>query len=195
METPPSGTALADAALLIVDLQKAIDDPRWAADGPRNNPQAEANIAALLAAWRRTGRTIVHIRHDSTEPDSTYRPGGPGHAFKPEAQPLPGERVVGKTVHSAFIGTDLDSWLRGRGIGALVIAGVITNNSVEATARMAGNLGYDTRVVGDATFTFARHDWSGRLRTAAEVHDLSLANLSGEYATIMDTASVLAALG
>lgn len=190
METP-----LPDTALLIVDLQKAIDDPRWAAAGPRNNPQAEANIAALLAAWRRAGRTIVHIRHDSTEPDSTYRPGGPGHAFKPEAQPLPGERVVGKTVHSAFIGTDLDSWLRGRGIGALVIAGVITNNSVEATARMAGNLGYDTRVVGDATFTFARHDWSGRLRTAAEVHDLSLANLSGEYATIMDTASVLAALG
>lgn len=195
METPLPDTALADAALLIVDLQTAIDDPRWAAAGPRNNPQAEANIAALLAAWRRTGRTIVHIRHDSTEPDSTYRPGGPGHAFKPEAQPLPGERVVGKTVQSAFIGTDLDSWLRGRGIGALVVAGVITNNSVEATARMAGNLGYDTRVVGDATFTFARRDWSGRLRTAAEVHDLSLANLSGEYATIMDTASVLAALG
>lgn len=163
METPPPDSALAAAALLIVDLQKAIDDPRWAASGPRNNPRAEANIAALLAAWRRTGRTIVHIRHDSTESDSTYRPDGPGHAFKPEAQPLPGERVVGKTVNSAFIGTDLDLWLRGQGIGVLVIAGVITNNSVEATARMAGNLGYDTRVVSDATFTFARRDWSGRL--------------------------------
>lgn len=195
METQFPDAALADAALLIVDLQKAIDDPRWAAIGPRNNPQAEANIAALLGAWRRAGRTVVHIRHDSTNPKSTYSPDGSGHAFKPEAQPLPGERVVGKTVHSAFIGTDLDSWLRGRGIGALVIAGVITNNSVEATARTAGNLGYDTRVVSDATFTFARRDWSGRLRTAGEVHDLSLANLSGEYATIMDTASVLAALG
>ncbi len=102
---------------------------------------------------------------------------------------------MGKSVNSAFIGTDLDAWLRGRGIGTLVVTGVITNNSVEATARMAGNLGYDTRVVGDATFTFARLDWSGRRRSAEEVHDLSLANLSGEYATIMDTASVLAALG
>ena len=186
METLPH-----DAALLIVDLQKAIDDPRWSHAGPRNNPQAEANVAALLAAWRRDGRPIVHIRHDSTDPASTYRPGSPGHAFKEEAMPLPGETVIGKPVNSAFIGTALDEWLRGRGIGTLVVAGVITNNSVEATVRMAGNLGYDVRLVADACFTFARHDRSGRLRTADEVHDLSLANMDGEYAAVVETAEVL----
>ena len=180
-----------NAALLIVDLQKAIDDPRWSLVGPRNNPQAEANVAALLAAWRRYGRPIVHIRHDSVEPDSTYRPGGPGHAFKDEAMPLPGETVIGKRVNSAFIGTGLDDWLRGRGIGTLVVAGVITNNSVEATVRMAGNLGYDVHLVADACFTFARKDRSGRLRTAEEVHDLSLANMDGEYAKVVDTAELL----
>ncbi|AWK90012.1 cysteine hydrolase family protein [Azospirillum thermophilum] len=184
-----------NAALMIVDLQKALDDPRWAADGPRNNPQAESNTAALLAAWRRTGRPVIHVRHDSLEPGSTYDPASAGHAFKPEVLPLPGERVVSKTTNSAFIGTDLDVWLREQGIWVLVIAGAITNNSVEATARMAGNLGFDTRLVADATFTFARRDWSGRLRSAGEVHDLSLANLSGEYATITDTAAVLALLG
>ena len=194
MADMPTSTLPANAALLLIDLQRAIDDPRWSALGPRNNPQAEANVAALLAGWRRTGRPVIHVRHDSTEPDSTYHPYGAGHAFKPEAQPEPGERVVPKTTNSAFIGTDLDVFLRERGIWVLVIAGVITNNSVEATARMAGNLGFDTRVVGDATFTFPKTDFSGRLRTADEVHDLSLANLSGEYATIMDTASVLAAL-
>ncbi|AWU95136.1 cysteine hydrolase family protein [Azospirillum ramasamyi] len=186
METLPH-----DAALLIVDLQKAIDDPRWSHAGPRNNPQAEANVAALLAAWRRDGRPIVHIRHDSTDPASAYRPGSPGHAFKQEAVPLPGETVFGKRVNSAFIGTALDEWLRGRGIGTLVVAGVITNNSVEATVRMAGNLGYDVRLVADACFTFARHDRSGRLRTADEVHDLSLANMDGEYAAVVETAEVL----
>lgn len=186
MKTLPANTAL-----LIVDLQKAIDDPRWSRIGPRNNPQAEANVAALLAAWRRDGRPVVHIRHDSVEPDSTYRPGGPGHAFKEEAMPLPAETVIGKRVNSAFIGTRLDEWLRGRGIATLVVAGVITNNSVEATVRMAGNLGYDVRLVADACFTFARLDRSGRLRTADEVHDLSLANMDGEYATVVDTADVL----
>ena len=180
-----------NAALLIVDLQKAIDDPRWSRIGPRNNPQAEANVAALLAAWRRDGRPMVHIRHDSTDPASTYRPGGPGHAFKEEAMPLPGETVIGKAVNSAFIGTRLDEWLRGRGIGTLVVAGVITNNSVEATVRMAGNLGYDVHLVADACFTFAKLDRSGRLRTADEVHDLSLANMDGEYATVVETAEVL----
>ena len=180
-----------NAALLVIDLQKAIDDPRWSLIGPRNNPQAEANVAALLEAWRRDCRPVVHIRHDSVEPDSSYRPGGPGHVFKEEAQPLPGETVIGKRVNSAFIGTGLDEWLRDRGIATLVVAGVITNNSVEATVRMAGNLGYDVRLVADACFTFARKDWSGRLRTAGEVHDLSLANMDGEYATVVDTATVL----
>ncbi|MDR6770131.1 cysteine hydrolase family protein [Azospirillum sp. BE72] len=189
METLPH-----NAALLIVDLQMAIDDPRWSRIGPRNNPQAEANIAALLAAWRRDGRPIVHIRHDSVEPDSTYRPGGPGHAFKDEAMPLPGETVIGKAVNSAFIGTGLDEWLRGRGIGTLVVGGVVTNNSVEATVRMAGNLGFDVRLVADACFTFAKLDRSGRLRTADEVHDLSLANMDGEYATVVETAEVLGAV-
>lgn len=105
--------------------------------------------------------------------------------------PLPGETVIGKRVNSAFIGTGLDDWLRGRGIGTLVVAGVITNNSVEATVRMAGSLGYDVCLVADACFTFARLDRSGRLRTAEEVHDLSLANMDGEYAEVVETAEML----
>jgi nicotinamidase-related amidase len=71
---------------------------------------------------------------------------------------------------------------------------VITNNSVEATARMAGNLGFTTIVVSDATATFARPDFNGVLRSAEEVHAMSLANLQDEYAAIMTTAEVLAAL-
>ncbi|MFD1627915.1 cysteine hydrolase family protein [Azospirillum griseum] len=183
-----------NATLLIIDLQMAIEDPRWRADGPRNNPQAERNVAALLTAWRWHKRPIVHIRHDSTEPDSAYRPDRPSHAFKPEAMPLPDECVFGKSVNSAFIGTMLDDWLRNKKIETLVVAGVITNNSVETTVRHAGNLGYDVRLVQDATFTFAKRDWSGHLRSAQEVHDLSLANLSGEYATITDTAAILATI-
>ncbi|WP_035693137.1 cysteine hydrolase family protein [Azospirillum halopraeferens] len=182
----------ANAALLLIDLQRAIDDPRWAVHGPRNNPQAEGNVAALLAAWRATGRPVVHVRHDSQEPDSPYRPTTPGHAFKPEAQPLPGERVVAKTTNSAFIGTGLDAWLVEHGIATLVVAGVLTNNSVEATVRMAGNLGFDTILAADAGFACARRDRRGRVWPAEDVHALSLANLEGEYARIMDTAEILA---
>lgn len=181
------------AALLVIDLQLAIDDPRWAAHGPRNNLDVETTVARLLAVWRDAGRPVFHVRHDSTEPSSAYRPGQPGNAFKPEANPLPGEPVITKQVNTAFIGTDLEQRLRDGGIGVLVVAGVITNNSVEATMRMAGNLGFDVYLVEDACFTYPRHDHAGRLRSADEVHAMSLANMDGEYCTVVASATILGA--
>ena len=60
----------ADAVLIVIDVQEAIDDPRW---GPRNNLEAEANIAALIAAWRAESLPLVHVRHDSVDPASPMR--------------------------------------------------------------------------------------------------------------------------
>jgi nicotinamidase-related amidase len=177
-----------NAALLIIDLQRAIDHPSW---GIRNNPDAEASVARLLTRWRATQRPIFHIRHDSTEPQSHYRPGQPGNTFKPEAQPAPGEPVIAKRTNSAFIGTDLEARLRSAGITDLVICGVITNNSVEATVRNAGNLGFQVLLVEDACFTFGRKDWNGVMRTAEEVHAMSLANLDGEYCVVATANQIL----
>ena len=183
------------SALLIIDLQKAIDDPAWTAFGPRNNPGAEAAIADLLQAWRGKGLPVWHVRHDSTSPGSTYRPGQPGNEFKPEAEPLPGEPVQAKNTPCAFAGTDLEQRLCAAGITSLVVTGVITNNSVEATVRMAGCLGFDVYLVEDACFTFARKDWNGRLWSAEDVHALSLANMDGEYCTVIRAAEALERLG
>jgi nicotinamidase-related amidase len=179
------------AALMIIDVQKAIDHPSW---GRRNNLQAEENIGWLLAAWRSTQRPIIHVRHLSREPKSTYRPGQEGCEFKEAVRPQAGEVVLTKDTNSAFIGTELEVLLRQARIFILVICGLITNNSVEATARMAGNLGYETYVVSDATATFDKVDFCGRLRSAEEVHALSLANLHGEYATVVSTAELLATI-
>ena len=170
------------AALILIDLQRAIDDLSW---GTRNNPQAETIARALLEKWRGLSAPIFHVRHDSTEPESTYRPGQPGNDFKPEVAPLPGETVVVKRVHSAFVGTDLETRLRVAGIDRLVVCGVITNNSVETTVRHGANLGFRITLVEDACFTFARADYHGHARTADEVHAMSLANLNGEYCEIV----------
>ncbi|MGD0564086.1 MAG: cysteine hydrolase family protein [Roseiarcus sp.] len=179
-----------DAALLVVDVQKAIDDPKW---GPRNNPNAERAIAALLAAWRAEGLPIVHIRHDSTEPGSPCAPGSPGHSFKAEARPLDGETIIGKSAHSAFVGTRLEEALDALGATTLVVCGVLTHNSLEATARHASDLGYRVFVVADACWAVDVRDLEGRLWPAEDVHALSLAHLDGEYAEVVSSPMALAA--
>ena len=189
-----AGPDLAGAALLIIDLQLAVDDPSWAVDGPRNNPQAEVQVAALAAGWRARGAPIFHIRHDSIEPHSTYYPGAPGHAFKPEGEPHPGEPVIAKHAHSAFVGTGLEVRLRRMEVRRLVVCGVITNNSVEATVRHGADLGFDIVLAQDACFTFARRDARGTLWAAEDVHALSLANLAGEYCQVSTTEALLAHL-
>ena len=180
-----------DTALMVIDLQRAIDH---LTRGHRNNPLAEENVRALLDGWRKRHMPAYHIRHDSADPQSSYRPGQPGNEFKPETAPMSGEVIIPKMTGSAFVASSLEARLRGALIETLVVTGVITNNSVESTVRQAGDLGFDVFLVEDACFTFDKRDWSGQWRTAEEVHAMSLANLSGEYCTIVTTAEILDAL-
>ena len=80
-----------DAALIIIDVQKGLDDPRL---GHRNNPQAEANIARLLEVWRRTCRPIFHVQHLSRETNSPLRPGQSGVEIKEIVKPLADEPLI-----------------------------------------------------------------------------------------------------
>lgn len=180
----------ADAVLIVIDVQEAIDDPRW---GPRNNLEAEANIASLIAAWRAEHLPLVHIRHDSVDPDSPYAPHAAGHRFKPCALPLAGETVVAKNANSAFVGTALESMLDELGATTLVLCGALTPNSVEATARHAGNLGYQVFVVADACWAVDKVDLRGKRWPAEDVHALSLAHLHREYASVVSTMTTLRA--
>lgn len=182
--TPPT-------TLLIVDLQIGFDEPCW---GRRNNPSLEQRSSELLRAWRTAGRPVVHVRHMSTEAASPLRPDRPGNAFKPETAPVAGESVIEKRVNSAFIGTSLENDLRRAGCGGLVIVGLTTNHCVSTTARMAGNLGFSTWVVSDATAAFDRVGPDGITHPAEQIHAIALSDLHGEFATVVDTAEVLAAL-
>lgn len=180
-----------NAALLLIDIQQGFDAPSW---GVRNNPEAEANAARLLAAWRKDHRPLFHVQHRSRRADSPLRPGQPGFDHKPEVRPAPGENVIVKEVNSAFIGTDLEARLRDRGIGTVVIAGLTTPHCVSTTARMAGNLGFDTLVAADASAAFAQTGYDGRQYGAEIVHQVALANINSEFAAVTTTADILARL-
>jgi nicotinamidase-related amidase len=178
--------------LILIDQQQAMRHPKW---GPRNNQDAEQNIARLLAAWRGRSRPVIHVKHDSTRPDSPFRPGQAGNDFLPLTAPLPGETVVAKTVHSAFIGTDLVARLEAMGRPTLVICGVLLANSVEATVRNAANLGFSVRLPADACWSCDKRDLTGRLWPAEDVHQLTLALLDGEYAQVTTVGAILAQSG
>jgi nicotinamidase-related amidase len=178
-------------ALIIVDMQRGMADP---SAGRRNNPEAEENIVSLLSAWRAAEFPLVHVRHLSRTPGSPFWPGQVGAEFQARLAPTAAEHVVDKNIPDAFLNTGLERWLRVRGIENLVVVGVSTNNSVESTVRTASNLGFRVTVVADATFAFEKPDYDGVLRTAAEVHAMSLANLSGEFAAVARTTELLGAL-
>lgn len=173
-----------DRALIVVDVQKAIDHPKW---GIRNNVQAEHQMAALLAHWRKHGGPIVHIQHSSKEPNSPYRAGQSLHDFKDEVTPLQGEFVVEKSTNNAFVDTELSAHLVELGIHELVICGVLTQHSVDCTARMAASLGFEVTVVADATAATEVVDFSGKRQSADDVHNMVLAHLAADYAEIKTT--------
>ena len=181
-----------DAVLLLVDIQKGFDEHAYW--GPRNNPDAEANAARLLAAWRAAGRPVVHVYHNSVNPRSPLRPGLPGNEIRDEVRPLSGEPVLSKNVHSAFIGTGLEARLRSGGHRTVVVAGLTTPHCVSTTARMASDLGFAVTVVADATATHDAPGPDGRVFPAQVMHDTALASLHDEFARIANTDEVLAAL-
>ncbi len=172
----------------MVDVQRAFDDAVW---GERNNPDCEANIAALIAHWRERSWPVVFVRHASEEPGSTLAPGTPGHAFKDVITGTP-DLLVTKAVNSSFHGEpSLADWLDGEGIDTVHICGITTNHCCETTARVGGNLGYDVRFVLDATHSFDRPDPWGGIVSADELMRVTATNLHGEFATVVSTRSVL----
>jgi len=168
--------------LLIIDMQMGMT---WPSSGVRNNPDAEQRMQLLLDHWREMSAPVIHIHHRSRTIGSPFYPDQPGIEVQPALAPRDSEHVVIKQVPDSFINTGLEQWLRDHQVPSLVLVGVSTNNSVESTARSAGNLGFNTYVVADACFAFAKQDFDGVQRTAQEVHAMSLANLDGEYAKVI----------
>ena len=180
-----------NAVLFVVDIQDGFDEPHF---GNRNNHEAESNVARLLAAWRKSNRPVMYAQHHSLNSDSPLHPSHPGVAIKQIVKPEAGEQVFIKTVNSAFIGTDLEDVLHEKGYDTLVFTGFTTNYCVSTTVRMASNLGFKTYVISDATASWDTVDHTGKTHPAETIHEIALANLHDEFATVLDSESLLAEL-
>jgi nicotinamidase-related amidase len=174
-------------ALILIDIQKGFDNiDYWG--GQRNNPDAEEKASELLALWREYYLPVFHIKHCSSNPQSLLHETNAGNDFKDLIKPVNNEPIIKKNVNSAFIGTNLKEQLDHSGITKLVIAGLTTDHCVSTTTRMAGNLGFDTFLVADATATFNKKGLEGENYSAELIHATALASLNEEFATIVTTA-------
>jgi nicotinamidase-related amidase len=173
-------------ALLLIDIQKGFDNIEYWG-GQRNNPDAEQNAGELLRLWRKHGLPIFHIKHCSSNADSLLNESNEGNDFKDLVKSISNEPIIKKNVNSAFIGTDLKEQLDKLKITKLVIVGLTTDHCVSTTTRMAGNLGFDTFLVSDATATFNKTGLEGQYFPAALIHATALASLNKEFATIITT--------
>ncbi|MEC2075672.1 cysteine hydrolase family protein [Metabacillus fastidiosus] len=176
-------------ALMILDVQKGFDDPYW---GKRNNPQAEENMARLLVEWRKRKGIVIYSKHLSVQPKSPlHHKNKEGTEFKEIIKPADGEIIFTKSVNSAFIGTELESYLSENQIKSVIITGLSTQHCISTTVRMSGNLGYETYVVSDAIAAFEITDYNGKIHKADTVQELELAMLHKEFATVLTVDDIL----
>jgi nicotinamidase-related amidase len=177
-------------ALLLIDIQKAFyNEDFWG--GNRNNKDSEKKCQQILNKWRELNLPVFHIRHSSQNPESKLHKSNSGFEIMDVVKPINNEPVITKNVNSAFIGTDLKEQLDRKGISTVVVIGFTTNHCISTTVRMAGNFGYETILISDATATFDRIGINGEKYSSEIIHNTTLANLKDEFAEIIDTNALI----
>ncbi|TPG44176.1 cysteine hydrolase family protein [Flavobacterium pectinovorum] len=174
------------AALILIDIQKGFDNIEYWG-GERNNLNAEENASQILNLWRENKLPVFHVQHCSSNPNSLLNENNVGNEIKELVKPIDGEVIIRKNVNSAFIGTNLKEQLDSANIKTLVILGLTTDHCVSTTTRMAGNFGYETFVISDATATFNKKGLDGQNFSAELMHETALASLNEEFATVITT--------
>jgi nicotinamidase-related amidase len=176
--------------LILIDCQEGFKDwDRWG--GNRNNTELEQNLLQLLQLWRSNNLPIVHVVHHSQDPNSLLRRDKPSGEIWPELEPVALEKLIVKRENSAFIDTELEVHLCRSNTKQLVIAGLTTNHCVSTTVRMAGNMGFDAHLVGEACATFDRVGPDGIKHSAQLIHDIALSDLHGEFCQVVGLTELL----
>jgi nicotinamidase-related amidase len=187
-------------ALLIIDMQRA-----WLEPGLRctQNPWPDdhyfyaetarhtiPNIQKLLATARRKGVEVIHVitqslTADGRECSSEHKlapihipPGSPSAKPVAAVAPLDDEMVLTKTSWAVFSATNLDYLLQNMGLDCLILAGIMTDQCIDISAREGAELGYEVTCVSDSCAA-----------PSAERHRNALKALSG-LCSIADSNSV-----
>ena len=185
----PDTVPLTQSALLVIDVQDSfIVRPSWAR---RANHALEANVAALIDAYRAAGRPVLYFLHTGASPEFTV--GSPHVKLMSFLAPRADEPVLIKNTRNCFTSTTLQATLLALDVRRLAITGIQTEQCCETTARLASDLGYAVDFVLDATDTFpiANPDAAGEELGVDAVIERTVFALRGRFARIVSTVALI----
>ncbi|GII00655.1 cysteine hydrolase family protein [Planobispora takensis] len=180
-------------ALVVIDVQNEY----FTGDLPIAHPPREESLANIMSAMdtaRAHGVPVVVVRHTAPAESPIFASGGHGWELREEVSGRPYDLLMDKTMASAFARTGLGAWLEAREVDTVTIAGYMTQNCDESTARDAYHRGMAVEFLSDATGTVALSTPAGRL-TAEEAHSHVLVVMASNFAAVAATAEWTAAVG
>ncbi|MCL2781779.1 MAG: cysteine hydrolase [Actinomycetia bacterium] len=183
---------MANRALLLIDVQNEYFTGNLPISYP---PVAESlrNIESAAAAAERAGIPVVVVAQVAPAGSPIFADGGHGQQLHESIAARRRDLLIHKKMPSAFTGTGLAAWLTERGVDTVVIAGYMTQNCDESTAREAVHLGYQVEFLADATGTLAMANQAGAV-TAEQLHQSVLVVLQSRFAAVASTAEWIAAV-
>jgi nicotinamidase-related amidase len=182
-------------ALIVVDVQESFRRRPYFRE--QDLPPFLRNVQSLIDRCRSGAIPIVQVFHEEPgdDPNNPFSAAS-GFVRAMRELTLQPDAVFHKSVHSAMFarssaGTTLEEWLRERGIGALLITGIRTEQCCETTTRHASDLGFSVRYVTDATLTFPMRTRAGREVSVAEIQERTEMVLDGRFAQVVTTSAAL----
>ena len=177
-------------AVVVVDLQNEyLPTGKLALAGIHD---ALDNAARVIADARTKGDLLIHIRHESTDPDAPFfTPGTDAVQIHDTVAPAQGEPVIVKNFPNAFRKTDLKALLDDHAVDQMTVIGAMSHMCIDATTRAACDFGYKTTVLHDACAT-RDLEFGGQTVPAAQVHTAFMSALAFAYASVLPTNDYLA---
>ncbi|BAP87652.1 isochorismatase hydrolase [Burkholderiales bacterium GJ-E10] len=172
-------------ALIVIDVQNEYVTGNLRIGYP---PVQEAlnRIGEAMYAAREIGIPVIVVRHNAPETSPLFAQGSSNWELHAVVASWPQDHRIEKTLPSAFVGTDLDAWLRQREIDTLTVAGFMTHNCCASTIIDAMHRGYAVEFLSDAAGSVPYRNEAGAA-SAETIHRTFLVVFQARFAAVART--------
>ena len=134
--------------LLVIDTQNSIMN-----DSLYNFDTLKSNIKMLIAAARKNNTEVIFVRHND-ETDVDFTRGKPGFEISTDFKPCKSEKILDKTVNSAFMESGLLQYLKSKNETDIIVVGLQTDYCIDATVKSGFEHGFRIIIPENTNSTF-----------------------------------------